>query len=119
MCVVHKPETPTGKHRLHVINAGDSRVLLGRTNGTIVDGGGTDKGLTTDHKPDHPSERERIERCGGTVEIKEGNVARVNGNLSVSRGFGDKEEKKTGGPHPKDRPVSVVPEMGHFECDES
>merc|ERR1712217_190789 len=87
--------------------------------GTIVDGGGSDKGLTKDHKPDDPVEKERIERCGGTVEIKEGNVARVNGNLSVSRGFGDKDEKKTGGPRPHDRSVSVVPEMGHFECDES
>ena len=48
-------------------------------------------GLTTDHKPDHPKERARIERCGGKVEIAEGGVARVNGNLAVSRGFGDKD----------------------------
>ena len=47
-------------------------------------------GLTTDHKPDHPGEKSRIERCGGTVELAEGGVARVNGNLAVSRGFGDK-----------------------------
>ena len=33
-----------GKHRLHVINAGDSRTLLGKRDGSIVDGGGTDKG---------------------------------------------------------------------------
>ena len=63
MCVVRKPVTPGGKYRLHVINAGDSRVLLSRADGSIVDGGGTDQGLTIDHKPDHPSERARIERC--------------------------------------------------------
>jgi len=119
MCIVRKPGKPGDKHRLHVINAGDSRVLLGKRDGTIVDGGGTDKGLTTDHKPDYPSERERIERCGGRVECSEGNVARVNGNLAVSRGFGDKDEKKTGGPGPEDRPVTANPEMGHFECDEA
>lgn len=118
MCIVQKPEKPGGKCRLHVINAGDSRVLLGRRDGSIVDGGGTDQGLTVDHKPDAPSERARIERCGGRVEVVEGGVARVNGNLAVSRGFGDREEKETGGPAPEDRPVTVDPEMGHFECDE-
>ncbi|CAE7669039.1 unnamed protein product [Symbiodinium necroappetens] len=119
MCIVRKPKEAGGKHRLHVINAGDSRTLLGKRDGSIVDGGGTDKGLTTDHKPDHPAEKARIERCGGKVEIADGGVARVNGNLSVSRGFGDKDEKMTGGPGPEDRPVTVDPEMSHFECDES
>eukprot|EP00927_Polykrikos_kofoidii_P066602 TRINITY_DN6216_c1_g1_i3.p1 TRINITY_DN6216_c1_g1~~TRINITY_DN6216_c1_g1_i3.p1 ORF type:complete len:554 (+),score=142.94 TRINITY_DN6216_c1_g1_i3:155-1663(+) len=119
MCIVEKPNTSGGKHRLRVINAGDSRVLLGSLDGTIVDGNGTDKGLTTDHKPDHPSERERIYRCGGTVEHNEGNVPRVNGDLAVSRGFGDREYKKTGGPGPEDRPVTADPEMGEFECDEN
>lgn len=119
MCVVEAPSTAGGKHRLLVINAGDSRVLLGRRDGSIVDGKGTDQGLTTDHKPNHPPERERIERCGGKVEITEGGVARVNGNLAVSRGFGDKDEKTTGGPGPENRPVTVEPELGHFECDDS
>merc|ERR1712190_445701 len=100
-------------------NAGDSRVLLGKRDGTIVDGGGTDQGLTTDHKPNHPSERERIYRCGGTVEEAQGGVHRVNGDLAVSRGFGDAEYKKTGGPGPEDRPVTANPELGHFECDDT
>lgn len=119
MCIVRKPAKAGDKHLLHVVNAGDSRVLLGRRDGTIVDGGGTDEGLTKDHKPDDPSERERIERCGGRVEHEEGNCARVNGNLAVSRGFGDRDEKKTGGPGQEDRPVTANPEMGHFECDEA
>jgi len=115
MCIVQKPETGD-RHVLRVINIGDSRVLLGRRDGTIVDGGGTCQGLTVDHKPDHPSERERIERCGGTVEMKEGNVPRVNGDLAVSRSFGDRDYKRTGGPGPEDRPVTADPEMGQFEC---
>jgi len=119
MCIVHKPTSAGGKHKLRVINAGDSRVLLGRRDGSIVDGGGTDEGLTRDHKPDDPVERERIYRCGGTVETNEGNVARVNGDLAVSRGFGDSNYKQTGGPGPEDRPVTVDPELGEFECDES
>lgn len=119
MCIVHKPKQAGDRHTLRVINAGDSRVLLGRRDGTIVDGGGTDKGLTVDHKPDYPSERERIERCGGTVETKEGNIARVNGDLAVSRSFGDRDYKKTGGPGPEDRPVTANPEIFDFECDEA
>lgn len=119
MCIVHRPASQGGKHRLHVINAGDSRVMLGKRDGSIVDGGGkvTDQGLTRDHKPDDPEEKERIYRCGGTVEHMAGNCARVNGNLAVCRGFGDRDEKQTGGPGLEDRPVTANPECGHFECD--
>jgi len=46
-------------------------------------------------------------------------VARVNGELAVSRGFGDAEFKKTGGPGPEDRPVTCNPEFGRFECDDA
>lgn len=49
------------------------------------------------------------------MELAEGGVARVNGNLAVSRGFGDKDMKATGGPGPEDRPVTVEPEIAHFE----
>lgn len=117
MCVVRHPTSAGGKFGIHVINAGDSRVLLSRACGAMAEGPGTDGGLTTDHKPGHPSERARIERCGGTVESALGGVLRVNGELSVSRGFGDREHKKTGGPAQEDRPVTCDPEMGHFECD--
>jgi len=117
MCIVNKPKEKGGKHKLRVINAGDSRVLLAKKDGTIIDGGGTDQGLTTDHKPDDPVESERIYRCGGTVKTEEGNCARVNGDLAVCRGFGDGEYKKTGGPGPEDHPVTIDPELKEFECD--
>ncbi|CAK0833047.1 unnamed protein product [Prorocentrum cordatum] len=114
MCVVHKPQNLGEKLKLHVINAGDSRTILGKANGCIFDGGGTDKGLTRDHKPEDPEERRRIVKAGGTVEND-----RVNGNLSVSRGFGDRDCKETGGPGPDNRPVTCIPEQYHFECDET
>eukprot|EP01065_Artemidia_motanka_P035445 TRINITY_DN43356_c0_g1_i1.p1 TRINITY_DN43356_c0_g1~~TRINITY_DN43356_c0_g1_i1.p1 ORF type:complete len:451 (+),score=94.02 TRINITY_DN43356_c0_g1_i1:168-1355(+) len=109
-----------GRHAVWVGNAGDSRTLLGRLDGAIVDGGGTDGGLTTDHKPDHPSERERIERLGGSV-VDIAGVARVNGDLSVSRGLGDREFKlhDTGNFLTGDTIVSAAPEYTRVECDGS
>merc|ERR1719436_764449 len=107
---VEPPDTAEGgdnkRHTLRVGNIGDSRVLLGRADGTLAEGQGTDGGLTTDHKPDHPSERARIERTGGTVQDVMG-VARVNGDLAVSRAFGDSQHKHTGGPAQTDHPVSA------------
>lgn len=110
-----------GKWSLRVGNIGDSRVLLGRADGTQVghpEGKGTDGGLTIDHKPDHPSERERIERTGGSVQFVQG-VARVNGDLAVSRSFGDGQYKLTGGPAQIDHPVSAGPEHVTLTCDGS
>jgi len=105
-----------GRFQLRVGNIGDSRVLLGRVDGTIVEGPGTDGGLTTDHKPDLDSERQRIERTGGTVQLVTG-VARVNGDLAVSRSFGDAPHKETGGPAQEDHPVSAEPEFTTLNCD--
>lgn len=48
--------------------------------------------MSEDHKPDRPSERERIVEAGGSVSIV--GCARVNGVLATSRGFGDKDLKK-------------------------
>jgi len=45
-------------------HVGDSRAILGKQTG----GGITSEQLTTDHKADLQSERERIEKCGGMVE---------------------------------------------------
>lgn len=64
------------KSRYFVANIGDSRAVLCRAGQAVA--------LSTDHKPDLPEERERIEKAGGYV--KQG---RVNGSLSLSRSFGD------------------------------
>eukprot|EP00931_Biecheleriopsis_adriatica_P083125 TRINITY_DN5665_c0_g2_i1.p1 TRINITY_DN5665_c0_g2~~TRINITY_DN5665_c0_g2_i1.p1 ORF type:complete len:575 (-),score=109.26 TRINITY_DN5665_c0_g2_i1:33-1757(-) len=113
--IIKPPSKAGGKYSLRVGNIGDSRVLLGDAYGTIHPGPGTDSGLTTDHKPDYPSERARIERTGGKVESVMG-VARVNGDLAVSRAFGDSQHKKTGGPSLCDHPVTADPELQEFEC---
>lgn len=104
-----------GQYDLVVGNIGDSRVLLGRADGTLVEGNGSDGALTTDHKPELPSEKERIERTGGKVVNVMG-VARVNGDLSVSRSFGDAQYKETGGPAQEDHPVSAAPEVCELTC---
>lgn len=121
--IVTPPAAPDAgsKYGLRVGNIGDSRVLLGKADGAQIghpDGIGTDGGLTVDHKPDHPSERERIERTGGTVQFVQG-VARVNGDLAVSRSFGDGQYKLTGGPAQVDHPVSAGAEHVTLTCDKA
>ncbi|CAM9345561.1 unnamed protein product, partial [Ectocarpus fasciculatus] len=61
-------------------NAGDSRSVLGT--------GGATKPLSYDHKPHLELERKRIENAGGGVQWK-----RVDGDLAVSRAFGDFQYK--------------------------
>jgi len=51
---------PQKKTYLITANVGDSRAVLAR-NRIAID-------LTTDHRPDHPEERKRIEALGGSVE---------------------------------------------------
>merc|ERR1712232_1166817 len=69
-------------------------------------------------------EKERIERCGGSVPPGPG-PARVNGDLSVSRGFGDSAHKTntkhhpSGTEDPKDRQVTVDPEVVYYVCEGS
>jgi serine/threonine protein phosphatase PrpC len=59
-----------------VANSGDSRSVLG-TNKTF-------RPMSFDHKPNNPGEQARIVAAGGSVQGK-----RVNGDLAVSRAFGD------------------------------
>ncbi|GMI77205.1 CERK-1 interacting protein phosphatase 1 [Hibiscus trionum] len=66
--------------RLWVANVGDSRAILSR--------GGQAIQMTTDHEPN--TERGSIENRGGFVSNLPGDVPRVNGQLAVSRAFGDK-----------------------------
>ena len=61
-------------------NAGDSRCVMG-TNHTA-------KAMSEDHKPNNAAELKRIELAGGKVHWK-----RIDGDLAVSRGFGDFQYK--------------------------
>lgn len=69
--------------RLWVANLGDSRAVLSR--------GGQAVQMTVDHEPN--TERGSIEDKGGFVSNMPGDVPRVNGQLAVSRAFGDKSLK--------------------------
>lgn len=83
--------------KLYSANLGDSRAVLCRK-GRAVD-------LTIDHKPGRPDERTRIAKAGGFVRTL-GGIDRVNGDLSVSRAFGDAEYKPD--------IISAVPEVQVF-----
>nr|CAB3477806.1 unnamed protein product [Digitaria exilis] len=65
--------------RIVVANCGDSRAVLCR--------GGVPVPLSTDHKPERPDERVRIESVGGQIIYWQG--PRVMGVLAVSRSIGD------------------------------
>jgi serine/threonine protein phosphatase PrpC len=68
------------KQEIVVANIGDSRAILVRD--------GKDIPLSEDHKPENPEEKERIENAGGRVE-RRGPCCRIDGNLNLSRAFGD------------------------------
>ncbi|XP_023885117.1 probable protein phosphatase 2C 10 isoform X2 [Quercus suber] len=69
--------------KLWVANVGDSRAVLSR--------GGQAIQMSIDHEPN--TERGSIENKGGFVSNMPGDVPRVNGQLAVSRAFGDKSLK--------------------------
>jgi protein phosphatase 2C family protein 2/3 len=95
---------------LFVSNLGDSRALLGCNKGTFV------YQLSVDHKPDNPSEKERIEDAGGKI-IRNTGISRIfPGRLSVSRAFGDFSAKiKNLGGNPA--VLIAKPEIFAFQID--
>eukprot|EP00047_Mylnosiga_fluctuans_P004717 m.236157 g.236157 ORF g.236157 m.236157 type:complete len:330 (-) comp12936_c0_seq1:115-1104(-) len=87
----------TPRHIL-VANIGDTRCVL-VTGGKAVQ-------LSRDHKPDLDSELKRIKKAGGSVSTH-----RVNGQLSVSRAFGDYSFKRTSKLPPGKQMVSAEPDI--------
>lgn len=80
------------------VNAGDSRCVIG-SNGTTIP-------LSEDHKPQDDIERSRIENAGGTVQWK-----RVDGDLAVSRAFGDFQYKNRPDLSASEQKVSCEPDV--------
>ena len=79
-------------------NCGDSRGLLCRS--------GKLEFATEDHKPYNTSEKERIEKAGGTVMMQ-----RVNGSLAVSRALGDFDYKRSADLPDAEQLVSPEPDI--------
>lgn len=66
---------------IYVAHAGDSRAILVHSSGKVT-------ALTSDHKPNRPDERKRVQELGGSVVFW--GVWRVEGILAVSRAIGDR-----------------------------
>lgn len=78
---------------VYLANAGDCRAISAYGDGRVFQ-------LSTDHTPLLPYERWRIFKAGGNVKL-----GRIEGKLSVSRGFGDRQFKEPRGL------VSALPEV--------
>lgn len=70
--------------------------------------------LSFDHKPTNESEKSRILDAGGSVAM-----GRVNGDLAVSRAFGDFSYKTAQTLGPRQQMVTVLPEILHRKRDAS
>ena len=86
-------------------NSGDSRAVLARKSST-PGGKFLAVELSEDHKPELPSERQRIEKAGGFVEDN-----RVKGVLNLSRSLGDLEYKQDATLSFEDQMITAVPEI--------
>ncbi|CDW77624.1 UNKNOWN [Stylonychia lemnae] len=82
---------------IYVANAGDTRCVIAAK--------GKAKDLSTDHKPDLPNEKRRVQRASGFVE-----EGRVNGIIAISRAIGDWEYKSQS-LKPEDNMVTAFPEV--------
>jgi serine/threonine protein phosphatase PrpC len=96
---------------LHLANVGDSRAVIGRRDPAT--GAVTAVQLTTDHKPDVPAEKARIEAAGGRVcALTDGGIVRVwlkhvdEPGLAMSRSIGDEVSASVG--------VTCQPENGVY-----
>ncbi|GMF28541.1 unnamed protein product [Phytophthora lilii] len=77
----HGPRVLTQGDEIFVAHTGDSRAVLVHRSGKV-------SVLTSDHKPNRPDERRRIQELGGSVVFW--GVWRVEGILAVSRAIGDR-----------------------------
>lgn len=67
--------------KIYIANIGDCRAITNFKNKALP--------ITIDHKPNLKREYERITKLGGLVLFDNYGTPRVNGNLAVSRSFGD------------------------------
>lgn len=115
-----------GSFEAFIANAGDSRGIALRRRAN--DAPPEIIAASEDHKPDRDDERARISAAGGFVSdanaAKRAHrgaiavVARLDGNLAVSRGLGDFAYKRDARRTPKEQKVSCVPEFYPLRGDE-
>jgi protein phosphatase 1G len=86
---------------LYVANLGDSRCILSRSNEALA--------LSSDHKPENQSEKERIERAGG--QVVSNRVIKDNNSIKVSRSFGDHLYKRDPSLPPKEQMIIAWPDI--------
>lgn len=105
-----------GGFRALIASIGDSRglVVCGSIGSRIPQGGLVAE--TIDHKPDQPQEQERILSAGGRVSFT-GPVARVDGDLAMSRAFGDFRMKADPSLQPAQQKISALPDIREFFCE--
>lgn len=89
--------------RLICANAGDSRAVLGRRGHAVA--------LSEDHKPECPLEVARITKAGGYVQMDAPGGPRVQGDLNLSRAFGDLRYKTSPELPPEAQVLSAFPEV--------
>jgi len=103
---------PDGTFKTIHANIGDSRTVLAKYRG---EGEGYEaKTCTVDHKPTDPKERARIEAAGGSVTLQ-----RVDGQLALSRAFGDRLLKTPREAPGEQRKVTANPEFTIFDANEN
>eukprot|EP00756_Hemistasia_phaeocysticola_P003558 Hpha_TRINITY_DN12310_c0_g1::TRINITY_DN12310_c0_g1_i1::g.155923::m.155923 len=99
---VAQVELRDGVWEVATANIGDSRTVA-------VSPEGRAELLTRDHKPSDEAERARIRAAGGWVA-----GGRVDGQLAVSRAFGDVEYKE--GTDPSRQKVIAIPDVRRVAC---
>lgn len=103
----------------HIIlfNVGDSRTLIINENDVEND---MIHFASHDHKPDDPIEEARIKKSGGFVtRPPQTYIPRVNGQLALSRAFGDFQLKMSGKVEQHEQAVIVDPDVTIFERSEA
>ena len=66
--------------------------------------------MSKDHKPDDEIEKKRILKAKGEITL-----GRVDGNLNLSRAFGDFEYKQDKKLSPKEQKITAFPDITEFE----
>lgn len=103
-CTANVVVIDQGLKKIFVANAGDSRCIMG-VNGKCIP-------MSFDHKPESQVELDRITKAGS--EVVEG---RVDGNLNLTRAFGDLKYKQKKQFKPEEQPITANPDCYEYDLD--